>query len=218
MCCVNIGDLRSENGESAYQVFTEEPHVGIHSLLAHLSPVWQELCLEKTLTKEIFRSSLFELLRKAVNNAHFIVAGVNERESSSSTLALLHISLKNRRRIIWFNGRPFWSNGEGFKSFFSCLDDVSVDVPPVTNHSPKSPPSTVEIPPKFYSLAGAQDAGLPQIFFHFNIFVFAWAIWIINVTDRYGFYISHFSLLKMSIIIQKLLLQVIFVYCYLFFT
>ena len=93
-------------------------------------------------------------------------------------------------------------------SLFSL--DVSVDVPPVTNHSPKSLPSTVEILPKLYSLAWAKDAGLLQIFFHFNIFVFAWAICIINVTDGYGFYISHFSLLGMSIIIQKLLLQVIF--------
>ena len=66
-----------------------EPHVGIHSLLAHLSLVWKELCVEKTLTKEIFKSSLFERLRKAVNNAHFIVAGVNECESSSSTSHLL---------------------------------------------------------------------------------------------------------------------------------
>ena len=85
VCRVNIGDLRSENSESAYQVFTVEPQVGIHSLLAHLSPVWKELCVEKTLTKEIFKSSLFERLRKAVNNAHFIVAGENEGESSSST-------------------------------------------------------------------------------------------------------------------------------------
>ena len=82
-------DLRSENCESAYQVFTVEPHVGIHSLLANLSLVWKELCEEKTLTKEIFKSSLFERLRKAVNNAHFIVAGVNECESSSSTSHLL---------------------------------------------------------------------------------------------------------------------------------
>ena len=89
VCRVNIGDLRSENSESAYQVFTVEPQVGIHSLLAHLSPVWKELCVEKTLTKEIFKSSLFERLRKAVNNAHFIVAGVNECESSSSTSHLL---------------------------------------------------------------------------------------------------------------------------------
>ena len=66
-----------------------EPHVGIHSLLAHLSLVRKELCVEKTLTKEIFKSSLFERLRKAVNNAHFIVAGVNECESSSSTSHLL---------------------------------------------------------------------------------------------------------------------------------
>ena len=89
VCRVNIGDLRSENSESAYQVFTVEPQVGIHSLLAHLSPVWKELGVEKTLTKEIFKSSLFERLRKAVNNAHFIVAGVNECESSSSTSHLL---------------------------------------------------------------------------------------------------------------------------------
>ena len=89
VCRVNIGDLRSENGESAYQVFTVEPQVGIHSLLAHLSPVWKELCVEKTLTKEIFKSSLFERLRKAVNNAHFIVASVNESKSSSSTSHLL---------------------------------------------------------------------------------------------------------------------------------
>ena len=45
--------------------------------------------MEKTLTKEIFKSSLFERLRKAVNNAHFIVAGVNECENSSSTSHLL---------------------------------------------------------------------------------------------------------------------------------
>ena len=57
----------------------------MHSLLAHLSPVWKELGVEKTLTKEIFKSSLFERLRKAVNNAHFTVAGENEGESSSST-------------------------------------------------------------------------------------------------------------------------------------
>ena len=66
-----------------------EPHVGIHSLVAHLSLVWKELCVEKTLTKEIFKSPLFERLRKAVNNAHFIVAGVDEFESSSSTSHLL---------------------------------------------------------------------------------------------------------------------------------
>ena len=89
VCRVNIGDLRSENGESAYQVFTVEPQVGIHSLLAHLSPGWKELCVEKTLSKEIFKSSLFERLRKAVNNAHFIVTSVNEIESSSSISHLL---------------------------------------------------------------------------------------------------------------------------------
>ena len=63
-------------------------------------------------------------------------------------------------------------------------------------------PSTVEIPPKFSLLAGAHYAGLLQIFFHFNIFVFTWAICIINcnVTGRYGLYITHFSLLEMSVI------------------
>ena len=71
--------------------------------------------------------------------------------------------------------------------------------------------STVEIPAKLSSLAGAHYAGLLQIFFHFNVCVFTWAISLINVTDRYGLYISHFSLLEMSIVIQKLLLQVIFV-------
>ena len=89
VCRVNIGDLRSENSESAYQVFIVEPQVGVLSLLTHLSPVWKELGVEKTLTKEIFKSSLFERLRKAVNGAHFIVAGENECESSSSTSHLL---------------------------------------------------------------------------------------------------------------------------------
>ena len=37
-----------------------------------------------------------------------------------------------------------------------------------------------------------------------------------TVTDRYGFYISHFSLLEMSIIIQKLL-QVIFILLLVFY-
>ena len=45
--------------------------------------------MEKTLSKEIFKSSLFERLREVFNNAHFIVSGVNERESSSSTSHLL---------------------------------------------------------------------------------------------------------------------------------
>ena len=58
-------------------------------MLAHLSPVWLELCVEKTLNKDIFKSPLFECLRKAVNNAAFIVAGVNECKSSSSTSHLL---------------------------------------------------------------------------------------------------------------------------------
>ena len=82
-----------------------------------------------------------------------------------------------------------------------------------------NPPSTVEIPPKFSSLAGAHYAGLLQIFFHSNIFVCAWAICIINcnVTGRYGLYISHFSLLEMSVIIQKLLLQVISVLLLVFY-
>ena len=65
----------SKNGDLAYQVFTEEPQVVIHSQLAQLSMVWQELYVEKTLTKEIIKSSVFERLRKAVNNAAFIVTG-----------------------------------------------------------------------------------------------------------------------------------------------
>ena len=118
VCRVNIGDLRSENGESAYQVFTVEPHVGIHSLLAHLSLVWKELCVEKTLTKEIFKSPLFERLRKAVNDAHFIVAGENEGESSSSTS---HPLEEQQHRLSDSMDDLFLSNGDGFKSFFSGL-------------------------------------------------------------------------------------------------
>ena len=45
--------------------------------------------MEKTLSKEIFKSSLFERLREAFSNAHLIVSGVNESESSSSTSHLL---------------------------------------------------------------------------------------------------------------------------------
>ena len=45
--------------------------------------------MEKTLTKEIFKSFLFERLRKAVNNAHFIATSVDECESSSSTSHLI---------------------------------------------------------------------------------------------------------------------------------
>ena len=45
---------------------------------------------EKDADQRIFlKSSLSERLRKAVNNAAFIVAGVNECESSSSTSHLL---------------------------------------------------------------------------------------------------------------------------------
>ena len=75
--------------------------------------------MEKTLTKEIFKSSLFERLRKAVNNAHFIVAGENECESSSSTSHLLE---EQQDRLSDSMDDLFdQAGGEGFKSFFSGL-------------------------------------------------------------------------------------------------
>ena len=98
---------------------------------------------------------------------------------------------RTARPIIWFNERPFWSIGEGFKSFFSGLRRCKCRSASSDKSLSKNPPSTVEIPQKFSSLARAHYVGLLQIFFHFNIFVFAWAICIINVTDRYGLHISH---------------------------
>ena len=82
--------------------------------------------------------------------------------------------------IILFNGRPFWSISKGFKSFFSGLRRRKCRSASSDKSLSKNPPSTVEIPPKFSSLVGAHYAGLLQIFFHFNIFVFAWAICIIS--------------------------------------
>ena len=38
--------------------------------------------MEKTLTKEIIKSSVFERLRKAVNNAAFIVTGARGGDSA----------------------------------------------------------------------------------------------------------------------------------------
>ena len=98
---------------------------------------------------------------------------------------------RTARPIIWFNGRPFWSIGEGFKSFFSGLRRCKCRSASSDKSLSKNPPSTVEIPQKFSSLARTHYVGLLQIFFHFNIFVFAWAICIINVTDRYGLHIRH---------------------------
>ena len=132
-----------------------EPQVGIHSLLAHLSPVWKELGVEKTLTKEIFKSSLFERLRKAVNNAHFIVAGENECESSSSTSHLLE---EQQDRLSDSMDDLFDQTAKDSSLFFSGLRRCK------RRCASKSPPNTVEIPPKSYSLEGAQDAGLLQIF------------------------------------------------------
>ena len=83
------------------------------------SPVWKELCVEKTLTKGIFKSSLFERLREAVNDAHFIVSGVNECEIERELQLYFTSPWGTARPIIWLNGRPFWSNGEGFTSFLS---------------------------------------------------------------------------------------------------
>ena len=131
------------------------PKIGIHSLLVHLSPVWKELCVEKTLTKEIFKSSLFERLRKAVNNAHFVVSGVNESKSSSSNSHLLE---EQQDRLSNSMDDLFYQTAKEFKSFFSGLRRCK------RRCASKSPPNTVEIPPKSYSLEGAQDAGLLQIF------------------------------------------------------
>ena len=87
----------------------------------------------------------------------------------------------------------------------------------MTNHSPKSPPSTIEIRPTFSSLAGAHDAGLLEKFLHFNIFVFAWAIHIINVTDRYvSISVNSVSLKCHSY--SKNYCYRLSLYCYLFFT
>ena len=91
--------------------------------------------MEKTLTKEIFKSSLFERLRKAVNNAHFIVAGVNECESSSSTSHLLEEQQDRSSDLM----DDLSDQSAKDSSLFSLAkDDVSVDLPPVTNHSPKT--------------------------------------------------------------------------------
>ena len=164
--------------------------------------------MEKTLTTEFFKIFSIWTFEKGRQQCSFHC----RRCKRMRELELYRTSPRRTARpIMWFNGRSFWSIGEGFKSFFFGLRRCKCRFASSDKSLSKNPPSTVEILPKFSSLAGAYYAGLLQIFFHFNVCVFAWAISLINVTDRYGLYISHFSLLEMSIIIKKLLLQVTFV-------
>ena len=168
-----------------------EPQVGIHSLLAHLSPVWKELCVKRTLTKEIFKSFLFERLRKAVNNAHFIVAGVNECESSSSTSHLLQ---EQQDRLSDSMDDFFYQTAKD-SSFFSGLRRCKRRCASSDKSLSKKPAKHCRNSAKILFAGRSPRRWITHSrysSFHFKIFVFAWAICIINVTDTVWFLYQSF--------------------------
>ena len=90
---------------------------------------------KRPLPENFFKSSLLERLRKAVNNAAFIVAGVDECESSSSTSHLLEEQQDRSSDLM----DDLSDQSAKDSSLFSLAkDDLSVDLSPVTNHSPKT--------------------------------------------------------------------------------
>ena len=117
-------------------VFTEKSQAGIiHSILAQLSPVWQELCVEKTLTREIFQIFSIWTFEK----------GCQQRSFYSQRLKLmqkLELYFTSPRRTAGPSSDLMDDlSDQSVKD--SCLfslaqDNVSVDLPIVTNHSPQT--------------------------------------------------------------------------------
>ena len=148
-------------------VFTEESQVGIiHSLLAQLSSVWQELCVEKTLTREFFKIFSIWTFVEGRQQCSFY----SRRCKRMRELELYFTSSwRTARPIIWFNGRPFWSIDDGLKSFFPGFRRCKCRSATSDKSLSKNPPSTLKIPPKFSSLVGARYTGNPN--YYCNLFL-----------------------------------------------
>ena len=86
----------------------------------------------------------------------FIVAGVNGSESSSSTSHLLE---ERQDRFSDSMDDLFDQTAKDSSGLRRCKRRCGSSDKSLS----KNPPSNVEIPPKSYSLTGAQDAGLLQI-------------------------------------------------------
>ena len=116
-------------------VFTEKSQAGIILYLAQLSPVLRELCMEKTLTWEIFQIVSIWMFEKGCQQCSFY----SQRCKLMQKLELYFTSP-------WRTAGPSSDlmddlSDQSVKD--SCLfslaqDNVSVDLPPVTNHSPQT--------------------------------------------------------------------------------
>ena len=119
------------------------------------------------------------------------------------------------RQIIWFNGRPFWSNGEGFKPFFSGLGRFKCRCAFSDKSLSKKPAKHCRNPAKILFAGRSLRRWItPDILLILPLQQLRVRLGDLynqrHRYDRYGFYISHFGLLEMSVIIQKSLSQVIF--------
>ena len=123
-------------------VSTEEPKVRMSFMLAPLLLFCQEICTEKIKVREnFFKTALFELLRKVINNDVELVAG-DEFENSSSE--------QNSSQNIDSSGRC-----DAFMEDLADLPTCSLspalvheDIWATKHSSPKSPPNNIESPPK----------------------------------------------------------------------
>ena len=146
VCRVNIGDLRDENGGQVPMSCFNRGARGTDAFYAGtaFAVLTGNLCRKDPGKGEFFKSSLFERLRKVVNSVE-LVSGADECESSSSTQS----SLKNSSDSSADTMDDLLDPSAKDSSLFSrAEEDVRASKNLIVNHSPKSPPNTIEIPPK----------------------------------------------------------------------
>lgn len=139
----NIDDLRSENGGLVPLASFNRGARGSDTIYAGtaFAVLAGNLRRKDPCEGDFFKSSLFECLRMAVNNAEQFTS-TNEYQSSSSSQISLDNS-SNRSADLMEN---LSNQSTKASSLSSLAEDYDPDV--VANHCPKSPPNTVESPPR----------------------------------------------------------------------
>ena len=123
------------------------------------------------------------------------------------------------RPIIWFNGRPFLSNSQGFKSFFSGLRRCKCRCASSDKSLSKKPAKDRRDPAKILFAGRSPRRWITPHFLASTSTSSCSLGRSVQSTSQiqYGFYISHFSLLEMSKKKKKLLLQVTLVLLLVFY-
>ena len=150
VCRVNIDDLRGENGRPVPLASFNRGAKGSDTIYAGTAfgVLAGNLRRKDPGDGEFFKSPLFQRLRMAVNKAE-LFASTNECQSSSFSQFSLDNSSDRSPDLL----ENLSNQSTNVSSLFSLAKDCDPDV--VANHSPKSPPNTIESPPRFSTPASS---------------------------------------------------------------